>query len=239
MIRRTVPYADGALLPLTAVADGVRRGDDLPARPRRRRTPGGVDRRGRRGPRRDADLAPPRLPRPRVVPVPLRRRRSRAPAAPLAARSRRDGQRRAAVGRPRRDPVPARGAREDLPHPLPRRLPPREAGVTGTRAAEGRRAAARDLGRGDARHRRHERPRQRAPELRDLPRDALRRDRPGAVRRSRAGAVPGRRRRALQRDRARAGPRDDLAAALDGRAASTALSRASSRSARTARRTSS
>ena len=40
---------------------------------------------------------------------------------PSVARARRDRQRRAALGRPRRDPVPAGRAREDLPDPVPRR----------------------------------------------------------------------------------------------------------------------
>ena len=159
VIRRTVPYRRRRAAPAHRGADGVRRDDDLPPRPRRRRTTGSVDRGRRRGARRDADLAASRLPRPRVVPVPLRRRRGRAAAPPLGARPRRDGQRRAAVGGPRRDPVPAGRAREDLPDPLPRRLPPREARVARARAAEGHRAAAGDLGRGDARHRRHQRPR--------------------------------------------------------------------------------
>ena len=50
-----------------------------------------------------------------------------------------------------------------------------------------------DLGRGDARARRDERPRQRAPLLRDLPGDALRRDRARALRRDRARALRRRR----------------------------------------------
>ena len=43
------------------------------------------------------------------------------------SRARRTRQRRAALGRPRLVPVPARRAREDLPHRLPRGLPAREA----------------------------------------------------------------------------------------------------------------
>ena len=81
-------------------------------------------------------------------------------------------------------PVAAGRAREDLPDRLPRRLPAREARGARAGAAEGLRAAARDLGRRDARARRDERPRLGAPLLRDLPRDALRRDRPRALRRS-------------------------------------------------------
>ena len=50
-----------------------------------------------------------------------------------------------------------------------------------------------DLGRGDARHRRDERPRERAPLLRDLPRDAVRRDRarPGSPARGSCSSSPG------------------------------------------------
>ena len=94
-----------------------------------------------------------------------------------------DGQRGAALGPGRRHPVPAGRAREDHADHLPRGLPAREARGAGAGPDQGLRAAARDLGRGDARPRRDERPRERAPLLRDLPRDALRRDRAGLVRR--------------------------------------------------------
>ena len=155
VVRRTVPYADGALLPLTAVltAFGVTTIYRLDAR--RRRPAGGLGRRRRRRARRDADLAPPRLPRPRVVPLPLRRRaRSRCSCFPSVPGLGETRERRAAVGGPRAAPVPAGRAREDLPDPLPRGLPAREARVARARAAEGHRAAARDLGRRDARDRR-------------------------------------------------------------------------------------
>ena len=84
-------------------------------------------------------------------------------------------QRREALGRHRPAPVPAGRAREDLPRHLPRGLPARQARGARARPPEGLRAAARDLGRRDARPRPDERPRLRPPQLRDLPRDALRR----------------------------------------------------------------
>ena len=81
VVRRTVPYADGALLPLTAVLTAFGIAFDLPPRCHGRGPPGRLGRRRRRGARRDAHRAPPRLPRPRVVPLPLRRRGRRAAAA--------------------------------------------------------------------------------------------------------------------------------------------------------------
>ena len=110
-------------------------------------------------------------------------RRSLLLVLPGAARDRPDGQRRAPLGEGRPVPVPAGRAREDLADRLPRRLPAREARGARAGPAEGLRAAAPDLGRRDARARPDERPRQRAPLLRDLPRDALRRDRARRVRR--------------------------------------------------------
>ena len=95
-------------------------------------------------------------------------------------------------------PVPAGRARQDRAHRLPRRLPPREARGARPGKAEGLGAAARDLGRRDARPARDERPRQRAPLLRDLRRDAVRRDGAALVRRRRPRAVPRRRVRGLQ-----------------------------------------
>ena len=71
-----------------------------------------------------------------------------------------------------------------------------------------------DLGRRDARPRRHERPRLGAPLLRDLPRDALHRDRAPLVRRSAAsGSSSPAAALAYHADRARPRARHDLAAA--------------------------
>ena len=81
--------------------------------------------------------------------------------------------------------VPAGRVLEDLPDRLPRRLPAREARAPRPGAAEGDRAAARDLGRLHARARLVERPRLGPSLLRDLPRDALRRDGAPLVRRRR------------------------------------------------------
>ena len=74
-----------------------------------------------------------------------------------------------------------------------------------------------DLGRRDARPRPDERPRLGAPQLRDLPRDALRRHREAVVRRRRARPLRRRRRGALQRARPRAAARHGLARAVDRR----------------------
>ena len=105
--------------------------------------------------------------------------------------------------------------------------------------AEGLRAAARDLGRRDARHRPDERPRERAAQLRDLPRDAVRRDRQGALRRRRARALLRRRDPALHRDRPRA-ERASRSGSRPGRTSRcTARRTASSCSGRSATRTSS
>ena len=59
---------------------------------------------------------------------------------PSVPGARRRGERRAAVGRPRPAPVPARRAREDLPDPLPRGIPAREARGARAGPAEGLRA---------------------------------------------------------------------------------------------------
>ena len=83
-------------------------------------------------------------------------------------------------------------------------------------AAQGLRAAARYLGRRDARPRRDERPGQRTALLRDLPRHAVRRDGSGELRRRRARALPRRLVRRLPLRRARPGAGDDLAAPVDG-----------------------
>ncbi len=97
--------------------------------------------------------------------------------------------------------VPAGRARQDRAHRLPRRLPAREARGARPGKAEGLGAAARDLGRRDARPARDERPRQRAPLLRDLRRDAVRRDGAALVRRRSPRAVPRRRLRGLAAER--------------------------------------
>ena len=59
---------------------------------------------------------------------------------------------------------------------------------------------------------------QRAPQLRNLPRDVVRRNGTRALRRGRARALRGRCGRSLQRAPARSGSRHDLAPAMDGRA---------------------
>ena len=75
--------------------------------------------------------------------------------------------------------------------------------VARTGPAQGPRAAARDLGRRDARARADERPRLGAAQLRDLPRDGLRRHGAGSLRRRRHRALPRRLGGALQRARPR------------------------------------
>ena len=194
--RRPVPPADGG------AAHGDRPDGDLPPRPEQRAAAGnlGRDRRRRRSPRRSSGCG--------TTTASLERYKyifgvtRDLPALPAArARDRGDDQRRAALGPRRRAPVPAGRAREDRAHRLPRRVPPREARGARAGAAEGLGAAARDLGRRDARPLRDERPRQRAPLLRDLPRDALRRDGAALVRRRRARALPRRRVRVVARGR--------------------------------------
>ena len=94
-------------------------------------------------------------------------------------------------------------------------LPAREARGARAGTAEGLRPAAPDLGRRDGRARADERPRLGPPLLRDLPRDALRRDGEDHLRRRRDGALPRRARRSSTRSIPRvAGPRDDLARPL-------------------------
>ena len=117
---------------------------------------------------------------------------------PCAARHRPAGERRAAVDPRRQLPDPARRVREAPADRLPRRLPAREARGAGAGASQGPGAAAPDLGRGHARPAGDERPRERAPLLRDLPGHDLRRHGPRPLRRLGAGAVRGRRDRGLQ-----------------------------------------
>ena len=87
VVRRTVPYADGALLPLAAVltAFGIasiyRLDPDDGGRQAVWVAVGVAVLCG------DAHRAPARLPRARVVPLPLRRRRGRAAPAALGARA--------------------------------------------------------------------------------------------------------------------------------------------------------
>src|SRR5436305_615275 len=88
--------------------------------------------------------------------------RPRAPPRPRPA-----GQRRAALDPRRRASVPAGRAGQDHADRLPRRLSAGEARGAGPGAPEGPRTATSDLGRGDARPGRDERPRQRAALLRD------------------------------------------------------------------------
>ena len=137
-------------------------------------------------------------------------------------------------------PVPARRVREDLPRPLPRRIPAREARVARAGTPQGPRAAARDLGRGDARAGADERPRLGPPQLRDLPRDALHRDGHGRLRREPASSSsPAARPSSTRRSAASSSASTVWLEAVDGRARSTARSTASSSSARTATPTSS
>ena len=149
--RFTVPLADPYLLPMAALLTAIGRDGDLPARPEQRVPAGALGRDRRRRVRRDALLAAPRLPRARALQVRLRRHGD-LPALPAArARDRGVDQRLAALDPLRRAPVPAGRAREDRADRLPRRVPPREARGAGAGKAEGLGAAARDLGRRDAR----------------------------------------------------------------------------------------
>ena len=91
-------------------------------------------------------------------------------------------------------PRPAGRVREDPADRVPRGLPAREARGARPGPAEGLRPAAPDLGRRDGRARADERPRVGASLLRDLPRDALRRDGANRLRRRRDGALPRRER---------------------------------------------
>ena len=90
---------------------------------------------------------------------------------------------------------------EDRADRLPRRVPAREARGARAGADQGLGAAARHLGRRDARALRDRRPRQRAPLLRDLPRDPVRRHRAALVRRRVHRALLRRRRRPSTRAR--------------------------------------
>ena len=237
--RATVPNADPYLLPMAGLLTAVGLTEIYRLDPTDAFRQGALDRDRRRALRRRADLAAPRLPRARVVQVPVRRRRDRAALPAAAARDRHDRQRRAALGARRLVPVPAGRAREDLADRLPRRLPAREARGARPGPAEGPRPAAPDLGRGDARPRRDERPRLGAPLLRDLPRDALHRDRAPLVRRGRARALRRRRLRRRPRDRARPRADHDLAPAVDEPQGLLPADRRRSRCGRTARATSS
>ena len=237
--RFTVPYADPTLLPLVGLLTALgltviyRLGPD-DARRQAVWVAVGIGVLGG-----DADLAAVRLPRARALQVPLRDLGRRAAAPAVGARSRPPGQRRQALDQGRADAVPAGRAGEDLPDHLPRRLPPRQARGARTGPAQGSRAAARDLGGGDARARADERSRLGAAQLRDLPRDGLRRDRTGALRRHRDRALRRRLGGALQLSRPRAAARHRLAASRGRTTGSTARSAASSTTGRTATRTSS
>ncbi len=179
--RYTVPHADPYLLPIAGLLTAVglteiyRLDDDDAFRQGRLGVVGVGIFAG------TSDRPALRLPPARVVQVPLRDRLDRAADAAGAAGDRRDGERCPAVGARRLLPVPAGRAGQDPADRLPRRLPAREARGAGAGTHQGLRAAARDLGRRHARARPDERPRQRAPLLRDLPGDALRRHRPGAL----------------------------------------------------------
>ncbi len=174
-----------------------------------------MDRRRGRAVRSRTLGAAPGLPDPRAVQVPLRDRRDRAAVPAARAGARDDGQRSAAVGARRHVHLSARRVLEDLPDRLSRGVPAREAGVARAGAPEGRRPAARDLGRVHARARLVERPRFRPALLRDLPGDAVRRHRAALVRLRRHRAVSRRRCRRLREDPARPRARHDLAASVD------------------------
>ena len=215
--RVIVPEADPTLLPLAALlcAIGLVFVYRIDADDGRRQLVWVGGRRPRV--RARARLAPVRLPRPRALQVRLRRLGDRAADAAVRPGARHPGQRREALGRHRPAPLPAGRDREDLPRHLPRGLPARQARGARPRPAEGLRPAPRDLGRRDARPRPDERPRLGPPQLRDLPRDAVRRHRADLVRPRRPGAVRGRRRGALQRARPSPAASHGLARAVDGR----------------------
>ena len=136
---------------------------------------------------RRADRPAPRLPRARAVQVPLRDRRDRAalPAAPARASARRSTARGSGCTSGRFKFQPGELAKIFLIVFLAAYLREKRE-VLAQGAAEGRRPAARDLGRVHARARLDERPRLGAPLLRDLPRDALHRDGAALVRARRA-----------------------------------------------------
>ncbi len=150
---------------------------DLPSRAVERVQAGALGRHRRGRVRRRLAVPPARLPGARELQVPLRPRCDRIAVHAAPARDRPDRERRAPVDPLRRLAVPARRAREGRAHRLPRRVPAREARGARPGPREGLGAAARHLGRRDARPVRHRRPRQRAPLLRDLPRDPVRGDR--------------------------------------------------------------
>ncbi len=189
----------------------------VPPRPGVRAEAARMGRGRRRGLRSRPLLAALRLPDPRALQVSVRGLGDRAADAAVGARARAANQRRQALGGHRPAAVPARRGREDLPRRLPRRVSPRQARGAGPAEPQGRRAARCDLGRRDARPRPDERPRLGAPQLRDLPRDAVRRDGPRLVRRRRPRPVRGRRRAAVRRPRPRPAARDGVARAVDGR----------------------
>ena len=178
--RFTVPYADPTLLPLVGLLTALgltviyRLGPD-DARRQAVWVAVGIGVLAC-----NADLAAVRLPRARALQVHLRDLGRRPAAAAVGAGARLPRQRRQAVDQARPDAVPAGRAGEDLHDHLPRRVPPGQARGARPRTPQGPRAAARDLGCGDARARADERPRLGTPQLRDLPRDGLHRHRPSA-----------------------------------------------------------
>src|SRR6185312_16574395 len=99
---------------------------------------------------------------------------------------------------------------------LPGWLYAREARGACAGTAQGLGAAARDLAARNSRPARDPRPRRRPSLLRDLPDDALRRDRAHRLRGRRPRPLPDRRGRGVEGHAARPGPRDDLASPLDG-----------------------
>ena len=189
----------------------------LPDRTGGRPSPARLDRGRCRRLRARALLAALRLPRPRALQVRLRDLGDRAADAPVGAGARAARQRRQALGRHRAAALPAGRDREDLPRHLPCGLPPRQARGARARTAQGLRAAPRDLGRRHARARPDERPRLGAPQLRDLPRDGVRGNRPPVLRPRRPRSLRGRVGAPLRLTVPRPAARHRLAAAVDRR----------------------
>ena len=237
--RLTVPLADPVPAADGGAPHGDRRHGDLPARPEQRVSARALGRDRRRRVRRHALLAAPRLPRARAVQVRLRGHCDLPASCRSGPRARGDDQRLAALDPFRRSPVPAERAREDRAHRLPRCVPPREARGAGAGEAEGLGAAARDLGHCDACPLRHQRPRQRAPLLRDLRRDALRRHGADRVRRRRGRALSRRLVRGRRRGRHTCATALRTGSPRGRRTRSTARSTACTTCARNARATSS
>ena len=151
---RPVHGAVGRPVPAPArrPADRDRADRDLPARPERRVPPGLLDRRRGGGVRAHAARAAHATSAcSRATSTSSGSPRSGCSILPALPHFGTTHQRRPALGQDRAAAVPAGRAREGRADRLPRRLPAREARGAGAGPAEGLRAAAPDLGRGDAR----------------------------------------------------------------------------------------